>query len=33
MLNYRLYDLRYGFTTIMLRVLRCAMIGGCRKPA
>lgn len=33
MLNYRLYDLRYGFTTMILRLISCAMTGGCRKPA
>ena len=32
MLNYRLYDLRYGFTTMMLRLIACIASGGCRKP-
>jgi hypothetical protein len=31
MLNYRLYDLRYGFTTTALRYLSCFLAGtGCR---
>ena len=33
MLNYRLYDLRYGFSTMILRMLGYIFSGTCRKPA